>query len=162
MTNEILKFILIILLFIPLWFVLRSSGFVKNKKYKFILFGFLALHLLGLILSSSNLGRIPIASGVLSVFLSVTGLFITYSIWWLKKKRRTILDFLKLTWTGIFTYTYLISWNNFQTNSSWTVGQYFAGIFHHIGPDYLIYLQIAHFMLLAFIALLQYRNQKIK
>jgi len=160
MIQELIQFILVILLFFPLWTIIRNSSLVKNKKYKYILTGFITIHLLGLFLSSSSLGKVLILTGRLSVYLSIIGLIITHSIWLFRKKNKTILDFLKLTWTVVFTCTYVISWNYFQFYSSWTVGHYFVGIFPPIGPDYLTYLHITHFSLLVFIAILQYRNQK--
>jgi len=118
--------------------------------------GFLTLHFIGLFFCRSVFGS-------LSVMLSLIGVFVTYIIWWIHKKRKRIVDYLKLTWAGLFIWTYFISWNHFHNYCSWCVGKYFVGIFPPFGPSYFDFLHLTHYVLLLLIAfLVRSENRNLK
>ncbi len=154
MTSELIKFILILLLSTPLIYILYHSDLLRKKRHTLALVGFVTLHFVGLFLYN-------LVNVFFLVILSLIGIFLTYMSYWINKKQKKTIDYLKLMWAGLFILTYYISWNNYNIYCSWCIGQYFAGIFPPFSPDYVYFLHLTHYIILLTIAFIVHSENRI-
>jgi|JI7StandDraft_1071085.scaffolds.fasta_scaffold135047_2 hypothetical protein len=152
--RDVIHFIIVLILSIPVMYILYYSDIHKNKRYGLFMVIFIILHFCALFYYDSLIGNIL-------VIFSLLGILLTYYLWWIHKKGKRLVDFLKLTWVVVFILTYFMSWHNFQTYCSFC-DNYYAGIASQVGPKYLEYIQLTNYFLLLSISFLVGYNRTQK
>ena len=145
--------ILILILFILCSYVIVKSSILYNLKHASLIIFFLFLHTLGLFLQETII-VIP----VICFIGGAMGVFLTYFNWFIKKRRKRIVDYLKLIWLLLFVFIYLYTNITYNTLSSEKGPHVLAGLNNSLRHIEIIKLQYIYISLIVIISLLIYKE----
>ena len=143
--------ILVLILITLCSYVVRNSSIRYNVRYISLIIFFLFLHTLGILVSERK-NFVPF----LYTYGGVICAFITYLIWFIKKRRKKISDYLKIIWFLIFSFSYLYSYTNYNSLSSERGPHVLAGLNNSFSHLEIFRLQYLYITIIAIISLLIY------